>query len=97
VLDAILGTSDSANIALATPPELPSAPGGDITRSPVFAVAQRRLDAATAGVAVARAERMPAVKPGACSSLILARFRRCLGKDITAMPWRAGRFAFISS
>jgi outer membrane protein TolC len=62
VLDAILGTSDSANIALAIPPELPPYPSGDITRSPVFAVAQRRLDAATAGVAAARSERMPIVK-----------------------------------
>jgi outer membrane protein len=62
VLDAIMGTSDSASIALAMPSELPLAPRGDITRSPVFAVAQRRLDAARAGVAVARAERMPTVK-----------------------------------
>jgi outer membrane protein len=62
VLDAILGTSDSANIALAIPAELPPSPSGDITRSPVFAVAQRRLDAATAGVAAAHSERMPIVK-----------------------------------
>jgi outer membrane protein len=62
VLDAILGTSNSANITLAIPPELPQSPSGDITRSPVFAVAQRRLDAAIAGVAAARSERMPIVK-----------------------------------
>jgi outer membrane protein len=62
VLDAILGTSDSANVALAIPPELPSSPSGDITQSPVFAVAQRRLEAAAAGVAAARSERMPIVK-----------------------------------
>jgi outer membrane protein TolC len=62
VLDALLGTSDSATIALANPLQLPPPPGGDITRSPVFAVAQRRLDAAAAEVAAARAERMPALK-----------------------------------
>jgi outer membrane protein len=62
VLDAILGTSDSANRAVAIPPELTPSPNGDITRSPVFAVGQRRLDAATAGVAAALSERMPIVK-----------------------------------
>jgi outer membrane protein len=62
VLDALLGAADGAEVTPAEVHDLPPAPSGDIARSPVFRVAQRQLDAAAAGVAVARAERMPTVK-----------------------------------
>ncbi|HXR23851.1 MAG TPA: TolC family protein, partial [Candidatus Binataceae bacterium] len=62
VLGALLGAADGAEVTPAEVHDLPSAPSGDIGRSPVFRVAQRQLDAAAAGVAAARAESMPTVK-----------------------------------
>jgi outer membrane protein TolC len=62
VLDALLGASGSAELRLPEIGELPPPPSGDIVKSPVFQVAQRRLDAAAAGVDAAQAERMPTFK-----------------------------------
>lgn len=60
VLGALIGAEGSdGRLELAEVPGLPPPPSGDVSLSPVYRAAQRRLASAGAGVAAARAERAP--------------------------------------